>query len=479
VTAPLFIGVDLGTSAIKAVALDSDGQIHAVARHSYPTDRPQDGAAEQDPRHWFAGLEAVLGTITTALPARSLAGIGLTAMLPTLVELDAEGNPIGPSITWEDSRAEAQAAIYRAEVGDEALYRVTGQRVDGRYLAPMHTRLDGLGRGGALIAGAKDVLFQKLTGELLTDPSTAAGFGVFDLHRCQWSPDLVAAAQLPGLPTVAPASTALPVQARWCDLFGLPSALPVVLGAADSVLGALGVGARDNGEVAVIAGTSAIVLGISDELILDAAQRYLVTPLAGDGWGLEMDLLAMGSAFNGIATLLGLSGPAELLDAAATISIEEAPVFLPYLAPGEQGALWDPSLTGVLHGLSLGMAAGHIGRGLLTGVVTELRRCIEVLATTTGRRGPILLGGGSAASPLLWQDLADATGREVRVDPLVHDHSAVGAALFAARSLGCAIGRGPHEARTISPRADRFGQWTDIAARHDALRRASGTRMDR
>jgi xylulokinase len=479
VTTPLFVGVDLGTSAIKAVALDAGGKVQAAARYSYSTDRPESGAAEQDPRHWFAGLEAVLAKITAAVPARSLAGIGLTAMLPTLVELDAGGSPIGPAITWEDSRAEVQATAYRAEVGNDVLYRVTGQRVDGRYLAPMHTRLHGLGRSGALIAGAKDVLFHELTGELLTDPSTAAGFGVFDLHDCQWDPGLVAAAELPGLPTVAPASTVRPVQTRWCDLLGLPPGLPVVLGAADSVLGALGVGADASGDVAVIAGTSAIVLGISDELILDAEQRYLVTPLAGDGWGLEMDLLAMGSAFSGIATLLGLSGPVALLDAAADIPIDEAPVFLPYLAPGEQGALWDPSLTGVLHGLSLGMGAGHIGRGLLTGVVTELRRCIDVLATTTGRRGPILLGGGSAASPLLWQDLADATGREVRVDPLVHDHSAVGSALFAARSLGCAIGGGARGASAVAPRTDRFGQWADIAARHDALRRASGTRMDR
>ncbi len=478
-TTPLFVGVDLGTSAIKAVALGPDGHVHAVARHSYPTQRPEPGAAEQDPQHWCTGLGIVLHSITTAIPGQSVAGIGLTAMLPTLVELDGDGNPIGPAITWEDSRAEAQASAYRAAVGDDTLYRVTGQRVDGRYLAPMHRRLHGLGRSGARMAGAKDVLFRELTGELLTDPSTAAGFGVFDLGRGRWDPDLVAAAELAGLPAVVPASTSLPILARWGERLGLPSGVPVVLGAADSVLGALGVGAGDTGDVAVIAGTSAIVLGISDALILDAARRYLVTPLAGDGWGLEMDLLAMGSAFDGIAALLGLPDPAALLDAAAGVPIDEAPVFLPYLTPGEQGALWDPSLTGVLHGLRLGMAPAHIGRGLLTGVITELRRCIEVLATTTGRRGPILLGGGAAASPLMWQDLADATGREVRIDPLVQDHSAVGAALFAAHSLGHPVERRGSAARTIAPRTDRFAQWTEIAARHDTLRHATTMGMDR
>jgi xylulokinase len=471
---PVYVGIDLGTSAIKAVALGEDRRVRASARYGYATARPQPGAAEQDPRDWFAGLASVLAEVAAAVPARSWAGVGLSAMLPTLVELDADGEPYGPAITWEDSRAEAEASVLRAEVGDDELYRITGQRVDGRYLTPMHARLRGLGQAGVSVAGAKDVLFGELTGQLLTDPSTAAGFGVFDLQRGRWNPDLVAAADLSGLPSVAPASTTLPIRGCWSDRLGLPAGLPVVLGAADSVLGALGVGAVDGGDVAVIAGTSAIVLGVSDALVLDRERRYLVTPLAGDGWGLEMDLLAVGSAFEWMAGLLGLSGPAALLDAAAEVPLEEAPVFLPYLAPGEQGALWDPELTGALHGVRLGMGAGHIGRGLLTGVVTELRRCVEVLATTTGRRGPILLGGGGAVSPLLWQDLADATGREVRVDPLVRDHSALGAALFAASSLGCPIAPGSAAMRAIAPRPSRFEEWSEIAERHDALRRAQG-----
>jgi gluconokinase/xylulokinase len=243
----------------------------------------------------------------------------------------------------------------------------------------------------------------------------------------------------------------------------------VVLGAADSVLGAVGVGATRHGDVAVIAGTSAIVLGVSDDAVLDGDRRYLVTPLTGTGWGLEMDLLAMGSAFDGIATLLGLAGPAALLAAAEQVPADQAPLFLPYVSPGEQGALWDPDLTGTLHGLHLGMSAGHVGRALLTGVVIELRRCTDVLADATGRRGPILLGGGAATSPLMWQDLADATGREVLVDPATHDHSALGAALFAASSLGAPIPRTAVTHR-IAPRQDRSGWWAEAADRHDALR---------
>lgn len=463
------LGVDLGTSAIKVVAVGADGTVHAVARRGYPTARPEPLAAEQDPRDWFVALEAALDEVAGTVPVASWAGIGLSAMLPTLVECDDSGRPQAPAVTWEDARAQPDADALCAAVGDDVLYRLTGQRVDGRYLAPMHMRMHRLGCAGALVAAAKDVVFAHLTGEVLTDPSTAAGFAAYHIENGTWIAEVVAKAGLSRLPAVAPAATSRPLLAAWCDRWALPPGFPVVLGAADSVLGAVGVGAARPGEVAVIAGTSAIVIGISDAPTRDRQRRYLVTPLAGAGWGLEMDVLAMGSAFEGIAGLLG-STPAALLDDAAAVPRDDAPVFLPYVTPGEQGALWDPSLTGTLHGLRLGMTAGHIGRALLTGVVVELRRCIDVLEETTGRRGPVLLGGG-AVSPVMCRDIADATGREVRVDPNVRDHSAVGAALFAAESLGVSIALSDGAVR-VEPDADAYGWWTDCLSRHDALRSA-------
>ncbi len=469
------VGVDLGTSALKAVAVGEDGVVLAVARSEYPTARPEPGAAEQDPQLWFAALEAALTDLSHMVPADSWSGMGLSAMLPTLVECDQHGGPLAPAITWEDARAEPEASALRKAFGDETLYRITGQRVDGRYLGPMHMRMHRLGHGGAIVAGAKDVLFAHLTGELLTDPSTAAGTGVYDIEAGSWNAGLIEAAQIPALPVVAPAATTRPLLSQWRTRLGLPAEFPIVLGAADSVLGALGVGATRHGDVAMISGTSAIVLGISDAPTRDSDRRYLVTPLTGVGWGLEMDLLAMGSAFDGIARLLGLPNPEALLESAAVVGLDDAPLFLPYLTPGEQGALWDPDLAGSVHGLNLGMGAGHIARALLTGLVVELRRCIEILETSTGQRGPLLLGGRSAVSPLMWQDIADATGREVRVDLNVSDHSAVGAAMFAADSLGVSISS-TGDAVNVAPRGDMYGWWTESLARHDSLRLRLGHR---
>ncbi|WP_328355446.1 FGGY family carbohydrate kinase [Mycobacterium sp. NBC_00419] len=465
---PVVLGVDLGTSAIKIVAVCEDGTVAATARCGYPTARPEQAAAEQNPQDWWQALQTAGDEVARTVSPHRWRGMGLSAMLPTLVELDADGAVCGPAITWEDARAEEQAAELIARFGDDLLYRRTGQRVDGRYLAPMHARLAGLGRAGVTAAGAKDVLFEQLTGRLVTDPSTAAGSAAFDIEESSWITEITTAAGISAMPEIAPSDTVESLAAPWRQRWGLDD-LPVVLGAADSVLGALGVGAVNHGDVGVIAGTSAIVLGICDEPTRDPQLRYLVTPLAGSGWGLEMDLLAMGSAFGAVAALFGLSGPAALLDAAVHVPVDEAPLFLPYLTPGEQGALWDPSLTGTLKGLRLSMGVGHIARGLLTGIVVELRRCIDVLADTTGRAGPILLGGGSAVSPLMWQDLADATGREVRADPHVSDHSALGAAIFAAGALGRPIERTP-QTTIVSPRPDRHLWWTQCLARHDEAR---------
>ncbi len=467
--APVTLGLDLGTSAVKVVAIAPDGAVRARARCGYPTLRPEAGAAEQDPRDWWSAVVSTLDEVAAAVDPSRWRGVGLSAMLPTLVELDADGRPLPPAITWEDGRAEEQAEVLLSRFGDETLYRITGQRVDGRYLGPMHARLADLGRSGAIVAGAKDALFAELTGELLTDPSTAAGSAVFDIGDGRWNPDLVEATGIPALPAVADSATVRSLRPSWCERWALPDGFPVVLGAADSVLGALGVGASRHGDVGLIAGSSAIVIGISDLPTRDAHLRYLVTPLAGPGWGLEMDLLAMGSAFGSIAGLLGMPDPGALLEAAASVMPQEAPIFLPYLTPGEQAALWDPTLTGVIHGLRLDMGPGHIGRGLLTGIVVELRRCVEILGATTGRSGPILLGGGSAVSPLLWQDLADATGREVHVETNISDHSALGAALFAYDSLGESITRSA-ATRIVAPRTQHSAWWSEATERHDQLR---------
>jgi sugar (pentulose or hexulose) kinase len=452
--AGLCIGLDLGTSGLKGIALDQVGRVVARARSDYPTHRPAANAAEQSPRDWLSAIENVAGQLAARAAPDRWRAIGLSAMIPTLVTVGADGEPIGPAITWQDSRAQAQAERLIERCGADYLYQVTGQRLDGRYLLPMFLRLAEAEPQRAAqttaVLGAKDFLFGLLTGLAATDPSTAAGYGCYQLTIGGWDDRILSAAAeltghhgqpgppLPALPPVLPTTTTRPLRPQAASWLGCGQ-IPVCLGAADSVLGALGLGITDPGHIAYVAGTSTVILGVTERLLLDPQQRFLVTPMAEPGrWGLEMDLLATGSALRWLAALLGDGmDEAALVALAAGTDPADAPTVLPYLSPGEQGALWDPLLHGTVTGLTFDHGRPHLARGLVNGIVLEARRCLTVLDETGQFSAELRVAGGGADEPAFRADLADATGRRVVMpagqDP---DFSARGAALLAARSVG-------------------------------------------
>ena len=235
--------------------------------------------------------------------------------------MDADLQSVGPAITWEDERAEAEGEAFRAELGGDEIYGRTGQWVDGRYLLPMWRWIERHEPSRAAAArhvlGAKDLVFARLTGVVATDPSTATGFGCFSLAGGRWDPDLA------GGSAAAVAGCTGPTGPRRCrrpaaDELGIIAGVPVVVGAADSVAGALAVGAVRPGDAASLWGTSTVILGVSGALVFDERHRYLVTPLAlGDAWGLEMDLVSTGSAFAWTAGLLGIDDEEDVLELAA------------------------------------------------------------------------------------------------------------------------------------------------------------------
>jgi len=458
----LFVGLDLGTSSLKGVAVTAGGAVVARGHAAYYTVRDAAGQAEQDPAAWLRAVKRVVRQLRAAAPPARWRAIGLSAMIPTLVTVDRAGAPTGPAVTWEDARAETESEVYRRRAGGGvALYERTGQWVDGRYLLPMWMRLRAAERRRAATAtrllAAKDYLFWWLTGEYATDPSTASGFGCYDLDRGRW---MAVAAETggviagddaegtagtpgtPGLPAVLPSNTLRPLGAAAAALLGLPAGLPVCLGAADSVLGMLALGVTAPGDVAYITGTSSVIVGVSADLVVDSGHRYLVTPLARSArWGLEMDLLSTGSAVRWMGRLLKLGAHCEarLMELAASAPPEADEVrVLPFLGGGEQGALWDPDLRGTVLDLDLSHGPAELARGLVNGIVFESRRCLDVLEQSGLPRSPIRIAGAGAAAPFFRRRLADVSGRSVLFarDP-ERPFSALGAARVAADALGC------------------------------------------
>jgi sugar (pentulose or hexulose) kinase len=203
---------------------------------------------------------------------------------------------------------------------------------------------------------------------------------------------------------------------------------------------ALGVSAP--GDIAYITGTSSVIVGVSEELLVDSRHRYLVTPLArSTHWGLEMDLLSTGSAVRWMSRLLklGAHGEARLMELAASAPPESDEVrVLPFLGGGEQGALWDPGLRGAVLDLGLSHGPAELARGLVNGIVFESRRCLDVLEQNGLPRSPIHIAGAGASAAFFRRRLADVSGRSVLfARDQERPFSALGAARVAADALGC------------------------------------------
>jgi sugar (pentulose or hexulose) kinase len=476
----VYIGLDLGTSSLKGVALDAAGSVVASEREGYPTERPAAGRAEQDPGDWVTAARAVLLRLAATVPPASWRGIGLSGMIPTLVTLDEAGDPTGPAITWEDTRAHREAEEILRQAGESEFYELTGQPLDGRYLLPMAAWLtrhapDRMART-TIVLGAKDYLFFKLTGHLLTDPSTATGYGCYGLAESGWATPVTGVAGVsaatgrpgrPGLPPVVPSTDSRPLLPAVAAQFGLPANLKVCVGAADSVLAAEALGAVRPGTVAYVWGTSTVVLGAASTLTLDPDRRCLITPLAVVGWGVEMDLVSTGSAVAWLSRLLGFgeAGQAEVVAAAASARDDTVPLALPFVGAGEQGALWDADLRGTVLGLDLSHGPADVARAVLDGIILESRRCLARLHDLGLPQGEVRAAWGGV-NPWLCQRLADAAGRPVLVgDPDVAT-SAAGAARLAALGTGRTLP--PAEGgQRYTPDPARTAEWDHRMAEYD------------
>lgn len=430
----VILGIDLGTSAIKCVAMSVSGQIVATTEAAFPVTRELSGQAEQNPLDWLAALETAVNQLDGEI-AKNVSAIGLTGQLPTLVCLQGD-RPLPSAITWMDSRADAWASGFLDEPKRQMIYERTGMPIDGRYLAPMFRHhLDCFGKDLSAILSAKDFLHFALTGQLTTDPSTAAGYGLYDLDKKSWARELCDIWGVPEalLPATRPAESTSPLRGDVAVRLGLPSGLPVAVGCADSVASVYAMAGVDSGTVCVTTGSSTIIMDSLRDPLRDPQRRYLLTPHAVEGaFGREMDLLSTGTSYRWLNDLLGWDN--GRIDAAAAASQAGANglMFSPYLAGGEQGALWNPNLRGVLHGLTVQHKAQDIARAYLEGVQFEIRRCVDILAETS-KIERVVLAGHAVSHPSTRQMLADILGRPV----VSYHHSspaAIGAALLAVPS---------------------------------------------
>jgi xylulokinase len=378
-----FLGIDVGTSGVKAILVDAAGDVVAAAVAPLFMSTPQPGWAEQDPEAWWQASIASIRTVLAAQPRAIVAAIGISGQMHSSVFLDAHGEVIRPALLWCDGRTTAECREITERVGGESRMRdLAGNPALEGFTLPKVLWLrncepDAFARLATVLL-PKDFIRYRLTRTLATEPSDASATLMYDTARLRWSDEILLAVGLPRslVPDVGGSAEVIGhVTLEAATVTGLTMGTPVVGGGADNACGAAGVGAIAAGEAVTSWGTSGTVLAATHEPRVDPTLRvHTFCHVVPGTWYLMGVVLSAGGAFawyrDQLARdLVGTGEANERLNAeAATISPgADGVTFLPYLQ-GERTPHRDASARGAFVGLSLAHSRAHIARDVVEGV---------------------------------------------------------------------------------------------------------------
>ena len=412
------VGLDVGTTGVKALALSPDGEVVGRAEEGYPLSVPRPGWAEQDPDDWVRAAERVL----EQLGARG-ERVGLSGQMHGLVALDSKRRVIRPAILWNDQRTAAECAEIEERIGLERLIELTGNRALPGFTAP---KLLWLRRHEpeayeriAHVLLPKDYVRLRLFDELATDAADASGTLLFDVAGRRWSDEVLEALEL------AP---------EWLPRVGESTE---VAGAGDQAAGAVGVGVVAPGPASIVLGTSGVVFAPLEGFVHDPEGRAHVFCHAAPGtWHAMGVMLTAAGSMSWFRHTLAPDAAYGALDpeAEAWEPGVEGLLFAPYLA-GERTPHADPDARAAFVGLSLRHDRGALVRAVLEGVSYGLRDSLELLRGLGCTIDAGRVSGGGARSPLWVKILASVLGIPLQ-RTAVEEGAAFGAALLAGVASG-------------------------------------------
>jgi xylulokinase len=441
----VLLGVDVGTSGLKLVALDRSGAVLAEEESGYDVDRPRPGWAQTDPAVWRAALDDALTRVVPALAGRRVAGVGLSGQMHGTVLVDAAGVPLAPAVLWPDARATAEVDRWRALPGGAraALANPLVPGMTGPVLAWLAVHEPGLLRRATTVLLPKDALRASLVPDAdprVTDRSDASATLLWDVVADGWSPEATGAAGIdPGLlPAVRPSAEVV-------GAASLPvGEVSVVVGGGDTPLALLAAGTRAGRQVNLGTGAQVLLPGWTPAPA-DDPPVHGYADIEG-GWYAMAALQNGGLAWTWVCGVLGMR-PDELFDAAASVPPGAGGVvFRPFLT-GERGGVAGPADRGGWTGLSAGTTRAELARAAVEGVVFA----VEAAAGLLGGAGPVVLTGGGGRPAVVQRMLADVLAVPVRYLP-IRSASAVGAALLAAQGTGTEVATGQEGGRAVEPR---------------------------
>jgi len=482
-----YLGLDIGTSSVKALLVDADQKVVAEASPSLSVSRPHPMWSEQDPDDWVRGVEAGVAAIRSQAPEAfaALAGVGLSGQMHGATLLDAADKPLRPAILWNDGRSFAECHELKRRVPD--VERITGNLVMPGFTAPkmlwVAAHEPEIARATRRVLLPKDYVRLRLSGEAVSEMSDAAGTSWLDVGKRRWDERLLEAtgltlAAMPRLVEGSEVSAYLsPEAAKAWGLGG--RRIPIAGGGGDNAASAIGVGATEPGAGFVSLGTSGVVFSVTDRYVsLPERTLHAFCHALPNRWHGMSVMLSAASSLAWVAGILGRENDVGALVAAAQsfaesrAAVAAAPVFLPYLS-GERTPHNDAEATGMFASLRASHGADALVFAVMEGVAFSFADAVDVLDAAGARPSRPLLVGGGARSDFWGQMIADVTGLTIDVA----QGAEAGAALGAARLGMLAAGAGaikevcprPPVQRSFTPNAENAALYAPRLRRYRAL----------
>ncbi|WOF44136.1 xylulokinase [Sphingopyxis indica] len=447
----MFLGIDIGTSGVKAVALDETGAVAGQGVAALSVQRPHPGWSEQDPDAWWLATTAAVQAIDPAV-RRSIRGIGLAGQMHGATLLGDDDRPLRPAILWNDGRSEAECEALEAAV--PALRTITGNIAMPGFTAPkllwVRAHEPALFDRVRTVLLPKDYVRLRMTGDKASDLSDAAGTLWVDVAQRAWSDAVLAATGLTeaAMPKLYEGSEITgTLRPEVAELWGMP-AVPVVAGGGDNAAGAAGVGVVNDGDALLSLGTSGVIFVATDQFRPNPARAVHAFCHCLPGMWHQMSVhLSAASCIDWVARLTGAAGAADLFARAeATGPGSGDELFLPYLS-GERTPHNDARVRGAFLGLDHDTDSGRLAQTVLEGVAFALADGLDALRDAGTQVKQLSVIGGGARSDYWGRIIAAAF--EV---PLVYlKGGEVGPALGAARLTQLAVDGGEAAAVCAAP----------------------------
>jgi len=439
------LGIDLGTSSVRAGIFCDDGTNLATASESYPIDTPFSGRAEQNPELWW---KCTCRTVSEALALAKLkgsdiTGISFSGQMHGAVLLDKDGNPVAPAIIWADTRSSSELDEISELIGAEKLNGIllnrifTGTQAATLYWLQKHDHSTWQQIRRILLP--KDYIRYRMCGLYNTEPTDASATLLFDVNLREWSNDILTVLNIPieFMPYVVNSDQYIGETYGIEEHTGIPDGIPVILGGADQPDAALAHGILDEGTMFAAIGTGGqIVTPLNKPAASPLLSLNTFCHLPESRWYLMGATLSAGLClrwfrdnFCSETTFDILSEEAAMIPAGA-----EGLLFTPYLA-GKRSPEMNPDAAGTFSGIRLMHTRGHFVRAIMEGVVLELKELFEVMKKTGVTPSRLIASGGWTKSPVWLQIMADSFAIPIYVSA-VREPSCFGAALVAGIGIG-------------------------------------------